>query len=184
MTRDRRIVLALGSNLGDRTASLQRGLDILAAEPGLACEAVSSVYETSPVGGPDQPDYLNAVLIARSALPARAILARCQAAERALGRERTTRWGPRTLDIDVIMCGDETSTDPGLTLPHPRAAERGFVLLPWLEIDPEASIPGRGPVASLLADAGSAKVRRLTGVVLRLDQSAGERLEGSSGRPG
>ncbi len=164
----RRVVLALGSNLGDRLGNLQRGVDILCGDPDLRCTAVSAVYQTSPVGGPEQPDYLNAVLLASSALGGRAILARCQAAEQALHRVRTARWGPRTLDVDVIVCGEEVSADPELTLPHPRAHERGFVLVPWHEVDPGARIPGRGPVAELLADTGRTGVDRLPGPGLRL----------------
>jgi 2-amino-4-hydroxy-6-hydroxymethyldihydropteridine diphosphokinase len=166
------VVLALGSNLGDRLANLQRGMDVLCAPPtattGLSCTAVSSVYQTVPVGGPAQDDYLNAVLVASSALPARQILRRCQAAEAALHRVRTQRWGPRTLDVDVIACGGEQSDDPELTLPHPRAHERAFVLVPWLEAAPDAILPGRGPVADLLAAVGTAGVRRLPEAALTL----------------
>jgi len=143
------IVLSLGSNLGDRLANLQFGMDVLAGG-GLDLQAVSSVYETDPVGGVDQADYLNAVLLAGSSLPPRDILARCATAETAAGRVRTQRWGPRTLDVDIIICGAVVSADPALTLPHPRAHEREFVLVPWLELDAHAVLPGRGPVASLL----------------------------------
>jgi 2-amino-4-hydroxy-6-hydroxymethyldihydropteridine diphosphokinase len=145
------LVLALGSNLGDRLATLQAGMDALADVPGIALRAVSAVFETSPVGGPDQPDYLNAILLAASTLPCREVLRITQAAEHAQGRTRTVRWGPRTLDIDIIACGDEISADPDLTLPHPRAHERAFVLLPWHDVDPAATLPGRGPVADLVA---------------------------------
>ena len=150
----REVVLALGSNLGDRLANLQAGIDALTAGPEITATAVSAVYETRPVGGPEQPDYLNAVLLAVSALPARAVLDRCQAAERERGRERAVRWGPRTLDIDIIACDAETSDEPDLTLPHPRAHERAFVLVPWHDADPGADLPGFGPVADLLARAG------------------------------
>lgn len=155
----RSVVLSLGSNLGDRMANLQLGLDALTAD-GLGSPAVSGVYETDPVGGPEQDDYLNAVLVAASSLPARDILARCAAAETAAGRVRTVRFGPRTLDVDIIACGSETSADPELTLPHPRAHQRAFVLAPWLEVEPQAVLPGWGPVAELLASAGTAGVRR------------------------
>lgn len=168
---ERVIVLALGSNLGDPLASLQRGLDLLCAS--LPCTAVSGVYRTAPVGGPPQDDYLNAVLLARSALPARQILACGQAAEAALHRVRDQRWGPRTLDVDIIACGDERSDDPDLTLPHPRAHQRAFVLAPWLEVAPDAVLPGHGPVAGLLAAAGTAGVRRLAGTALRLPAAPG-----------
>jgi dihydroneopterin aldolase / 2-amino-4-hydroxy-6-hydroxymethyldihydropteridine diphosphokinase len=169
--RERPVVLAVGSNLGDRMTNLQLGLDVLAGA-GLALRAVSSVYETDPVGGEGQGDYLNAVLLAASALPARDILARCAAAEAAAGRVRTVRWGPRTLDVDIIACGDETSADPTLTLPHPLAHERAFVLAPWLEVDPHAVLPGWGPVSRLLTAAGTGGIRRRPELRLRLPDEA------------
>ena len=158
--RPRRSVIALGSNLGDRLDNLQGGLDAVFDAPGLDFDAVSPVFETSPVGGPGQPAYLNAVLVARTLLPARAVLERCQAVEAALGRVRKERWGPRTLDLDIIVYGDEVSDDPELTLPHPRAHERAFVLAPWCEADPAARIPGHGRVCDLLAEVGLDGVRR------------------------
>ena len=167
MTAPRRVVLALGSNLGDRLANLQGGIDFLCAEPGLSCDVVSPVYETAPVGGPDQDDYLNAVLIATSALTARSILAACQAAEAAFHRVRTQVWGPRTLDVDIIAIGDEVSADPALTLPHPRAHQRAFVLAPWHDVEPGARIPGWGGIEDLLAAVGRSGVRRLPGSGLR-----------------
>jgi 2-amino-4-hydroxy-6-hydroxymethyldihydropteridine diphosphokinase len=160
-------VVALGSNLGDRLANLQRGVDLLTAEPGLCDVVVSPVYETAPVGGPSQPDYLNAVLVAVTSLPPRAVLARGLAAEQALHRVRRERCGPRTLDVDVIVYGDLVSADPDLMLPHPRAHERAFVLAPWHDVDPAAVIPGRGPVADLLAAAGTGGVRRRGDALLR-----------------
>lgn len=163
----RTVVIALGSNLGDRLANLQRGLDILCGD-GLDCRAVSAVFQTAPVGGPDQGDFLNAVLLAGSSLPATAILERCQRAEAALRRDRTVRWGPRTLDVDIIAYGCEVSPDPELTLPHPRAHERAFVLAPWLDIAPHAYLPGHGQVAELLAAAGNQDVRRMPGLRLAL----------------
>jgi 2-amino-4-hydroxy-6-hydroxymethyldihydropteridine diphosphokinase len=166
----RQVVLSLGSNLGDRLANLQHGVDALLAEPGLQDPAVSGVFQTSPVGGPEQPDFLNAVLVAVTALPAGLILSRCQAAERAAGRVRTVRWGPRTLDVDVIACGTEVSADPVLTLPHPRAHERAFVLLPWLDVDPAACLPGAGRVADLVDQLGTDGVWRLPGASLRIGQ--------------
>lgn len=178
----RRTVLALGSNLGDRLATLQGGVDALLGSAGLdsagldsaglALVALSPVYETVPVGGPPQPEYLNAVLIAETTLPATALLRRSQAVEAAFGRVRQEVWGPRTLDVDVIVYGDVVSDDPELTLPHPRAWERAFVLAPWLDADPSAEIPGRGRVAGLLEAAvarngGQPGVRRLADVQLR-----------------
>jgi 2-amino-4-hydroxy-6-hydroxymethyldihydropteridine diphosphokinase len=163
----RTVVLALGSNLGDRLASLQDAVDALCAGPGIHDVAVSPVYETAPVGGPAQPDYLNAVLVAVTTLPAKAVLDRAQRAEKALGRVRAQRWGPRTLDVDVIVYGTEVSDDPVLTLPHPRAHERAFVLAPWHDVDPGAVIPGRGRVADLLAAVGTAGVRLCPDAKLR-----------------
>jgi 2-amino-4-hydroxy-6-hydroxymethyldihydropteridine diphosphokinase len=164
---DRPVVIALGSNLGDRLANLQQGLSALCGG-GLDCEAISAVYETAPVGGPAQDDFLNAVLLASSPLPADQILRRCQRAEDALGRVRTVRWGPRTLDVDLITYGTEVSNGPDLTLPHPRAHERAFVLAPWLDVDPAACLPGHGSVRDLLAAVGDAGVRRLPDVRLVL----------------
>jgi len=165
---DRRpqVTIALGSNLGHRLENLQGGLDALFDAPGLDLVAVSPVYETAPVGGPPQPDYLNAVLIAATTLPARAVLERCHGVEAVFGRVRDEVWGPRTLDLDIIVYGDVVSDDPELTLPHPRAHERAFVLAPWHDIAPEAEIPGWGQVSDLLAKASPADMRRLDDAVL------------------
>jgi 2-amino-4-hydroxy-6-hydroxymethyldihydropteridine diphosphokinase len=179
----RAVVLALGSNLGDRLGNLQRGVTVLCGG-GLRCSAVSAVFQTAPVGGPEQGDFLNAVLLADSALPAAEILRRCQQAEAAAGRVRTVRWGPRTLDVDIIACGAEVSADPQLTLPHPRAHERAFVLAPWLDVAPDALLPGWGSVADLLAAAPDrAGVRRLDGERLTLAagrSAGGEQSEASA----
>jgi 2-amino-4-hydroxy-6-hydroxymethyldihydropteridine diphosphokinase len=161
-----RAVIAMGSNLGGRLENLQGGLDALFDTPGLTFVAVSPVFETAPVGGPPQPAYLNAVLIAETTLPARAVLDRCHSVEAAFGRTRTQVWGPRTLDLDLIIYGDEVSDDPELTLPHPRAHERAFVLAPWHAADPRARLPGRGPVAGLLAGVGLDGVTELDSAVL------------------
>jgi 2-amino-4-hydroxy-6-hydroxymethyldihydropteridine diphosphokinase len=165
--RPRRAVLALGSNLGDRRQNLQGAVDGLFDAPGLGFRVVSPVYETRPVGGPDQPDYLNAVIAVETALPARAILDLAHAVEDALRRVREVRWGPRTIDVDLIVVGDESSDDPELTLPHPRAHERAFVLAPWHDIEPDAEIPGRGQVADLLGAIGLDGVRRAGGSELQ-----------------
>jgi 2-amino-4-hydroxy-6-hydroxymethyldihydropteridine diphosphokinase len=162
-----KVVLAVGSNLGDRLANLQAGVAALCAGPGLGEVTVSPVYETDPVGGPAQPDYLNAVLVAQTSLPACAVLGRCLAAETALGRVRGQRWGPRTLDVDVIVYGDLASSDPELTLPHPRAHERAFVLAPWHDVDPSAVIPGYGRIADLLTALGCAGIHMLADAKLR-----------------
>jgi 2-amino-4-hydroxy-6-hydroxymethyldihydropteridine diphosphokinase len=168
----RPVVLSLGSNLGDRMANLQLGVDVLAAS-GLTEVAVSGVYQTAPVGGVLQDDYFNAVLLAVSCLPARQILAACAAAEAAAGRVRAIRWGPRTLDVDVIAYGELISSDPDLTLPHPRAHQRAFVLIPWLEVQPDAILPGVGPVAGLAAATDADGVRRRGDLTLRLPAGAG-----------
>lgn len=161
-----RAVIALGSNLGDRLGNLQGGMDALLDGPGLQFVAVSPVFETAPVGGPEQGEFLNAVLVARTRLPAREVLDRCHAVEAAFGRRREVVWGPRTLDLDLIVYGGDVSDDPALTLPHPRAHERAFVLAPWHAVDPDARIPGRGRVADLLAALGTSGVREVPGAEL------------------
>jgi dihydroneopterin aldolase/2-amino-4-hydroxy-6-hydroxymethyldihydropteridine diphosphokinase len=136
------VVLALGANLGDPLLTLTEAVDQLSAAPGLRVVAVSPVASTQPVGGPDQPVYLNAVVIARTTRSPGAVLELAHDIEQAAGRERTVRWGPRTLDVDLIQYGDPPnpvlSDDPVLTLPHPRAHERAFVLWPWAQADPAA----------------------------------------------
>lgn len=161
-----RVVIALGSNLGRRMENLQGAVDSLFDAPGLAFVAVSPVYETDPVGGPEQGPYLNAVVVAESMLDPRTLLDRAQSVENAFGRERRERWGPRTLDVDLITVGDLMSDDPELTLPHPRAHERAFVLVPWAQADPAAVLPGHGPVAALLAGADQSGVRLRPDLVL------------------
>ncbi|NKZ01002.1 2-amino-4-hydroxy-6-hydroxymethyldihydropteridine diphosphokinase [Nocardiopsis dassonvillei subsp. albirubida] len=165
----RRAVLSLGSNLGDRMASLQGAVDTLLGGAGAPVPvAVSPVYETAPVGGPEQGAFLNAVLVVDADGPPRALLERAQAAERAFDRVREVRWGPRTLDVDVIAFGDVRDDDPELTLPHPRAHQRGFVLRPWLDADPGARLPGRGAVADLLDACGEQGLHRRDDLRLRL----------------
>lgn len=140
-------VLSLGSNVGDRRAHLCAGLEVIASQ--LAVMAVSPVYETAPVGGPPQADFLNCVALVATDDGERALEA-AHAAEQARGRLRGTRWGPRSLDVDVIDVNGEVRDDPRLTLPHPRAHERAFVLRPWLDLDPDAVVAGRGPAWLLL----------------------------------
>lgn len=154
------VVLGLGSNLGDRAAILAGALRELDALEGLTLTAVSSLYETVPVGGPVQDDFLNLVAMGECALSARELLSACQAIEADFDRVREVRWGPRTLDIDIVSFGHEVSDDPILTLPHPRAAERSFVCVPWLEIDPSAALPGVGEVGDLVASRPSGDVIR------------------------
>lgn len=163
----RRVVLALGSNLGLRMLNLQGAVDALQDTPDVTVSAISPVYETEPVGGPVQPDYLNAVVIASTTLPAMMILDLAQGIEKAFHRAREVRWGPRTLDIDIITYAGAVSDDPRLILPHPRAHERAFVLAPWLDLDPDARIPQRGRVADLLARATGTQIRRRDDITLR-----------------
>jgi 2-amino-4-hydroxy-6-hydroxymethyldihydropteridine diphosphokinase len=132
----RRAYLGIGSNLGDRLAYLQLAVDELSATDGIAVVAVSPVYETAPVGGPEQPDYLNAVVAVDTVLTARELLGVAQGIEAAAERVRTVRWGPRTLDVDVLLVGDERVDDADLVVPHPRLAERAFVVVPLAELDP------------------------------------------------
>jgi 2-amino-4-hydroxy-6-hydroxymethyldihydropteridine diphosphokinase len=162
----RRAVLALGSNEDDRPAILQGAVAALASTPGLAVVAVSPVYETDPVGGPEQPDYLNAVVLVEGDLDPRALLERSLAVEAAFARVRDVRWGPRTLDVDVVAVGDLRVDEPDLVVPHPRAAERPFVLVPWLDVDPEAVLPGAGRVADLAAGLDRTGVRSRDDLVL------------------
>ena len=161
-----RAVLSVGSNLGDRLGTLQGCVHAIGELPETDVLAVSPVYETAPVGGPAQPDYLNAVVLAETTLPARELLDRLHEVEAAFDRVRVLRWGPRTLDIDIISFGGERSDDPELTLPHPRAHERAFVLAPWHDLDPAGRLPGRGAVAALLAGLGRDGVRRQPGMTL------------------
>jgi 2-amino-4-hydroxy-6-hydroxymethyldihydropteridine diphosphokinase len=153
-------VLALGSNLGDRRDILQGGVDAIAGLAGVRVTALSPVYETLPVGGPPQPDYLNAVAVVHTSLPSLELLDRLHEIEAAFDRVRLVRWGPRTLDIDIITVAGERSDDPVLTLPHPRAHERAFVLAPWHDADPDAVLPGYGPVAELLDRVDQAGIQR------------------------
>jgi 2-amino-4-hydroxy-6-hydroxymethyldihydropteridine diphosphokinase len=146
-----RAVLSLGSNLGDRLGHLRAAVDGFAD----VLVAASPIYETAPWGGVEQDDFLNAVLIVDDpATDAWGWLRRGQALEEAAGRRREVRWGPRTLDVDVVTVEGITSTDPELLLPHPGTPERATVLRPWLDVDPAAVLPGHGPVADLLAALG------------------------------
>jgi 2-amino-4-hydroxy-6-hydroxymethyldihydropteridine diphosphokinase len=148
----RRAVISIGSNLGNRLENLQGAVDALEDTPGVRVKAVSPVYETEPWGVEpgSQPSYFNAVVVLRTTLPPSSLLERAHAVEEAFHRVRDERWGPRTLDVDIVAYADVVSDDPHLTLPHPRAHERAFVLAPWHDVDPEAGLPGRGAVADLL----------------------------------
>lgn len=156
-----RAVLALGGNLGDRLELLQSALDALTDAPGIQPLSISPVYETAPFGGPDdaedaedlsdQPPYLNAVALIGTDLTPYQLLTRTQAIEEALHRRRERHWAPRTIDVDIIAYDDLQVHNEDLTVPHVRAHERSFVLRPWHDIEPDAVLPGHGPIAELLA---------------------------------
>jgi len=162
-----RAVLSVGANLGDRLGTLQGCVQAIARLPDTDVVAISPVYQTAPVGGPPQPDYLNAVLLIQTGLPPRDLLAAAGRIEAGAGRVRAERFGPRTLDVDIISYDGQVSDDPVLTLPHPRAHQRAFVLAPWHDLDPGAELPGYGPIAGLLAGLDQAGVRPVPGAVLR-----------------
>lgn len=133
--------LGIGSNLGDRLTNLQGAVDLLHGEPGLRVLASSRVWETVPVGGPPQPDYLNAVIRVETDLSARDLLDVAHRVEERLGRVRKERWGARSIDIDVLLFGEETIDEADLVVPHPRLSQRAFVLLPLLELVPDPILP-------------------------------------------
>lgn len=165
-------VVSLGSNLGNRLETLQGAVDALADTPGVRVKAVSHVYETEPWGVEpgSQPNYLNAVVRLRTTLPPSSLLERGHAIEEAFARVRDERWGPRTIDVDIVWYQDAVSADPALTLPHPRAHERAFVLVPWRDVDPDAVVPGQGTVAELLEAMGHEGVTLREDVELRLPE--------------
>ncbi|MFJ4829221.1 2-amino-4-hydroxy-6-hydroxymethyldihydropteridine diphosphokinase [Streptomyces sp. NPDC088747] len=168
----KRAVISLGSNLGNRLETLQGAIDALEDTPGVRVKAVSPVYETEPWGvAPDsQPTYFNAVVVLRTTLPPSSLLERAHAVEEAFHRVREENWGPRTIDVDIVAYADVVSDDPVLTLPHPYAHERAFVLAPWHDVEPEAQLPGRGPVAQLLADVARDGVAPRVDLELRLPE--------------
>lgn len=142
-----RAYVGLGANLGDRERNLRRAVELLGAEPRIEVMAVSTFRETEPVGYLDQPRFLNGACAVETTLSPRELLERLLAVEQALGRQRgqEPRWGPRTIDLDLLLYGQETVAEPGLTVPHPRLTERSFVLEPLLELDPNLHLPdGRG----------------------------------------
>lgn len=142
MTGSSTAYLSLGGNLGDPAASMGAALRMLDADPATTVAAVSSLYRTPPWGKTDQPDFLNAAAALSTALSARALLELCLEAERRLKRVRAERWGPRLIDIDILMFGDSAVREPGLELPHPRMLERAFVLAPLAEIAPSLVLQG------------------------------------------
>jgi 2-amino-4-hydroxy-6-hydroxymethyldihydropteridine diphosphokinase len=141
-------VIALGANIGNPSEQLDIAIALLKESTDVV--AVSSYFSTKPVGGPEQPDYLNAVCILNSELPATALLSLLHGIEKSLGRERTEHWGPRTIDLDLIQYGGLLSSADELQLPHPRAHERRFVLEPWAQIEPDAILLTHGRIRDLL----------------------------------
>jgi 2-amino-4-hydroxy-6-hydroxymethyldihydropteridine diphosphokinase len=135
------VYLGLGSNLGDRLDTLGRAVRLLGARPGLTVTASSRVWETAPVGGPEQPEFLNAVVRASSDLSPSELLDACHHVESELGRVRDVRWGPRTIDIDILLIDERVVDETDLEVPHPRMTERAFVMLPLLELAPDVALP-------------------------------------------
>ncbi|MEU4212103.1 2-amino-4-hydroxy-6-hydroxymethyldihydropteridine diphosphokinase [Streptomyces sp. NPDC026206] len=172
LSNPKRAVISIGSNLGNRLEILQGAIDALEDTPGLRVKAVSPVYETAPWGVEPgtQPSYFNAVVLVRTTLPPDSLLERGHAIEEAFERVREERWGARTLDVDIVTYQDVVSDDPVLTLPHPRAHERAFVLVPWYDVEPEAVVPGRGAVAELLAGMSRESVAPRADLELRLPE--------------
>jgi len=153
----RRVVVALGSNLGERLAALQGAVASLADTPDVWVTGVSPVYETEPVDAPEgSGNFLNAVVLLDTTLAANRLMDRALAIEDAFERERSdVPNAPRTLDVDLIVVGDRRSDTDTLTLPHPRAADRAFVLKPWFDLEPDAELPDHGPIADILAQLGT-----------------------------
>ena len=144
--------VGIGSNLGDRETNLRRAIEILSAEDGIEVVAVSALRETDPIGPVEQGPFLNGAVELETSLPPAALLERLLATENALGRVRVERWGPRTIDLDLLLYGDQTIDEPGLTVPHPRLHERRFALEPLVDLDPALEIPRLGSVSTLLAE--------------------------------
>jgi 2-amino-4-hydroxy-6-hydroxymethyldihydropteridine diphosphokinase len=165
-------VISLGSNLGNRLETLQGAVDALEDTPGVRVKKVSPVYETEPWGVQpgSQPNYFNAVVLLKTTLPPSSLLERGRAIEDAYARTRTERWGARTIDVDIVAYEGFVSEETELTLPHPRAHQRAFVLAPWYDIDPAAELPGLGAVELLLAAVGRDTVRARADVELHLPE--------------
>lgn len=153
-------MIALGANLGDPRSAVLGAIDALAAADDVTIVAASGLYETDPVGGPEQPVFVNAVVVVESSRTPMQLLDLAQTIEQQWQRVRDVRWGPRTLDVDIIDVDGVVSDDPVLTLPHPRAFERAFVLVPWREIQPDAVLTGHGAIADLAVDASGVRLIR------------------------
>lgn len=135
--------IALGSNLGDRLNNLREAIRQLKACPDISLSALASIYETKPIGPPGQQSYYNSAIRIETGLPPRDLLTRCQEIEKQLKRVRKIRWGPRTLDLDILLYGERVIQEPGLQIPHPGLLERDFVLIPLLEIAPDLEVQGQ-----------------------------------------
>ena len=144
--------VGIGSNLGDREGNLRQAVELLSAEDGIDVVAVSEIRETDPVGPVEQGPFLNGAVRIETHLAPRELLERLLAVEERLGRVRRERWGPRTIDLDLLLYGDDVVHEPGLTVPHPRLHERRFALEPLSDLAPSLEIPGKGPISALLAE--------------------------------
>jgi 2-amino-4-hydroxy-6-hydroxymethyldihydropteridine diphosphokinase len=163
----RAVHIGLGGNLGDPVSTLREALALVAGLPGVELDAVSSAYESAPVGLEDQPAFVNAAARLRTGLPLEQLLEGLLGIERRLGRVRTVRYGPRTCDLDILLAGDEVVDEPGLAVPHPRLAERRFALEPLIELDPALMLPDGTRLSTLLEAVADQAVRRVDGVALR-----------------
>ncbi len=163
----RAVHIGLGGNLGDPVSTLREALVRISQLPGVELDAVSSAYESAPVGLEDQPAFVNAAARVLTDAPLHELLDGLLAVERRLGRVRTVRYGPRTCDLDILLAGSEIVDEPGLAVPHPRLAERRFALEPLLELDPAAALPDGTPLSVLLERVPDQVVRRLDDVALR-----------------
>ena len=153
--------VALGANLGDPVATVRAALPLLGELPASRLLQVSSLYRTAPVGLAHQPDFINAVAALETQLSARELLAALFAIEERFGRRRSVANAPRTLDLDLLLLGEEVSTDPFVILPHPRMHQRAFVLAPLLELAPDLRLPGRGPLTTLIAACSEQQIQRI-----------------------
>ncbi len=176
-----RAAIALGSNLQQPERQVRAGFDELSALPTTKLLARSPLYRTAPVGKLDQPAFVNAVAVVETALSARELLDALLAIERRHGRERDVPNGPRTLDLDIVLYGDKAIHEPGLTVPHPRAHERAFVLAPLLDAWPDAAIPGRGPARDFLAGVSGQAIERMLTPSPALPQGGGSEPSSQGG---
>ncbi len=172
--------LGLGSNVGDRLETLQSAVDLLENRPGIRVDAVSSVYETAPVGGPEQGPFLNLVVRVATRRSPQRLLAACQAVEQALGRVRVERWGPRTIDVDILLYERRRVLTRQLEVPHPRLPERPFALVPLLEVGHAEALPDGRTIASLLAALAPIDGVTMVGAQVRPPGEAGPSREPST----